>query len=126
MLFRSRGANGRTIGETFGFYCGAQGNLYFNVNRNIAQSPANVVQAGEWVHIVATCDKDAQTQKIFVNGKEVATGPCPAGGLKDNGGPTYMGGCEQFGYYITGSYSRVRLWGKALTEKDCEKLAKEK
>ncbi len=125
-LLCMRGSNGRSIGDTWGFYCGAQGNLYFNANRNTVQTPGGAVTAGEWTHIIATVDKDTLTQKIFINGKEVATGPAAKEGLVDRGGPTYIGGCEQFGYHVFGSFSRVRLWKKSLTLADAEKLAREK
>lgn len=123
-LLCMRGVQNRTIGETFGLYCGAQGQLYFNANRTVAQSPNNVIKPGEWVHIVATVDKDAGQMKLYVDGREVASGNGPPGGLEEKGGPTYMGGCDQHGYHINGAMKYVRLWKKALTDKDVERLSK--
>jgi hypothetical protein len=125
-LLAMRGTNGQQIGETFGLYCGAQGQLYFNANRAVVQSTNGVLPTGEWLHLLATVDKDAGTMKLFVNGREVATANGPPGGVTDRGGPTYIGGCEQFQYPMTGSISRVRFWGKALAPKDAERLSKER
>ena len=70
----------------------------------------------EWVHIA--CSNDGKEGKIFYDGEEVAKGN-PQGKLKVNDDPWAIGqDCERLNYIPTGLIDEVRLWNRALSEKE--------
>ena len=125
-LLCMRGTLEKQIGETFGIYVGWQGQVYFNANRTSTQTPNAAIVAGEWTHVVCVVDKDDKTQKIYVNGREMVSVRAAEGGLVDKGGPTYVGGCDQHGYYVNGTMRQVRIHNRAISARDVERLSKAK
>ena len=72
--------------------------------------------AEKWVHIA--CSNDGKEGKIFYDGKEVAKGN-PQGKLKVSDDPWAIGqDCDRLNYIPTGLIDEVRLWDRALSEKE--------
>ena len=73
-------------------------------------------EAKKWVHLA--CSNDGKEAKIFYDGKEVAKGKTP-GKLKVSDDPWAIGqDCERLNYIPTGLIDEVRLWNRALSEKE--------
>ena len=71
---------------------------------------------GEWVHVAIT--NDGTTAKIFINGEEVVTGDVP-GKLNANDDPFRIAqDCDRLQYIFAGIIDEVRLWNRALSEKE--------
>ena len=78
----------------------------------------NMVQGGSslapdvWSHVATTYD--GTTQRLFVNGVEVAS-RAQAGPLKKSSNPLRIGGNNIWGEYFQGLIDEVRVYNRALT-----------
>lgn len=80
--------------------------------RKRMQAPAGAVQAGDTYHVVGTYD--GATQRLYVNGVEVASGPLSGGATKTSNGiniASWNGGNE----FLRGVVDDVAVYGKTLT-----------
>ena len=72
--------------------------------------------AEKWVHLA--CSNDGKEGKIFYDGEEVAKGN-PQGKLTVSDDPWAVGqDCDRLNYIPTGLIDEVRLWDRALSEKE--------
>jgi len=73
-------------------------------------------EANKWVHLA--CSNDGKEGKIFYDGKEVGKGAA-GGKLKPSPDPWAIGqDCDRLNYIPTGLIDEVRLWDRALSEKE--------
>lgn len=70
----------------------------------------------KWIHVAFT--NDGKTGTIYIDGKEVKTGNVP-GELKPNEDPLRIAqDCDRPNNVFAGIIDEVRLWNRALSEKD--------
>ena len=70
-------------------------------------SPLNV-----WTHVAFTYD--GTTQRLFVNGAQVAT-RAQTGNIQATNSPLWIGGNNPYGEYFVGLLDDVRVYNRALT-----------
>ena len=80
--------------------------------RRRVQAPAGAVVAGQTYHVVGTYD--GTTQRLFVNGSEVAKGSF-SGLLSANTNPVVLGSWDSASEFAAATIDDVALYGKALT-----------
>ncbi len=76
---------------------------------------ANPVNA--WTHVALTYD--GATQRLFVNGTQVAT-RATTGTIQATNNPLWIGGNNPYGEYFTGLIDDVRVYNRALTQTDIQ------
>jgi hypothetical protein len=69
--------------------------------------------AGSWIHLAATYD--GATQRLYVNGSQVASRP-QSGSIQTSAGPVRLGGNAVSGEFFRGLIDEVRIYNRALTQ----------
>ncbi len=123
-IIAARGVQGRSIGESYGIYVGQQGEVYFTVAGTALLAGKGSVKTGEWTHLVVTVDRETAQMRIYVNGREIATGAGPKGGVPDRGGPLYVGGCDVVPCHVDFTMRSLRIYDRRLPAAEIERLAK--
>ena len=77
------------------------------------QLPANT-----WTHLAATYD--GTTQRLYVNGVEVAS-RAQTGSIAQSDGPLRIGGNSVWGEFFTGLIDEVRVYNRVLTASEIQK-----
>jgi len=75
------------------------------------------LQANTWVHLAATYD--GTTQRLYVNGLQVATA-AQTGAIATSSGPLRIGGNAVWGEYFQGRIDEVRIYSRALSQTEIQ------
>jgi PKD repeat protein len=108
------------------------GNLSYSLTANSDRNqPATTVFVGSgrtlyggsqlavntWTHLAATYD--GTTQRLYVNGSQVASRP-QSGGMQVSSGPLRVGGNSVWGQYFRGRIDEVRVYNRALSASEIQ------
>jgi len=80
----------------------------------LATSAKNALEAQKWYHLAMTWD--GTTRTLYVNGEEDGSDK-PTGSLVPNKDPVYIAGGRN-PYYYKGIYDEIRIWNRALSQKE--------
>ena len=75
-------------------------------------SPVNA-----WTHIAFTYD--GTTQRLYVNGTQVAT-KATTGAIQTTNNPLWIGGNQPYGEYFNGLIDEVRVYSRALSQSEIQ------
>jgi hypothetical protein len=100
----------------------AEGKVHFKFESDQIQVDKNgggkiiaPAEVGKWYHIVYTTDTKANKHSLYVNGKFVSDGP---GGTAPEQWDERRIGSEHDGRWLIGKIDEVRVYKRALTEKE--------
>jgi len=80
----------------------------------LATSADSALEANKWYHLAMTWD--GTTRTLYVNGEEDGSDK-PTGSLVENTAPVYIAGGRN-PYYYKGIYDEIRIWNRALNQKE--------
>ncbi|MCA9688171.1 MAG: LamG domain-containing protein [Myxococcales bacterium] len=83
---------------------------------NADTAGATVLRIDRWTHLAFTYDADAQTQRIYVNGKLDGEGPGRPPWAGDD--PIYVGRWSASPFFFEGLITEMRIWSESLTAND--------
>jgi len=118
---------GTVAGNSFALYYN-EGTLRFYIADNAAGSEINAsypAAAGTWHHVAATFNNSANTQTIFVDGAQVATGTTTITPAYDTS-PVLIGYEIDYGqasYYFPGKMDELAFFNRALTATEIGAIA---
>jgi Concanavalin A-like lectin/glucanases superfamily/Bacterial Ig domain len=77
----------------------------------------NQLIANAWTHLAGTYD--GVTQRLFINGVQVASRP-QTGAIQTSAGPVVIGGNEVWGEFFQGLIDEVRIYNRALSQAEIQ------
>ena len=77
----------------------------------------NQLVANSWIHLAATYD--GATQRLYVNGNQVASRP-QSGAIQTSTSPVRFGGSGVSGEFFRGFIDEVRIYNRALTQAEIQ------
>lgn len=88
-----------------------------HINEDQTLAGGTALPQRQWTHLAATYD--GATQRLYVNGSEVASQPL-SGSIAISSGPLRIGGNSVWGEFFNGFIDEVRIYDRALTASEIQ------